>query len=145
MSLRRSFGRTGPTRAARDAARQAQDEAARISAAAREAEEIRRAATVALQQARDELMDALTDPAPYEPPRWTSPAKMRGWELYMHKVATDGVEPTDAELAGEERDPSTARKWLPEFRAELARRTAAALPAQATAHDRTADRAPAGV
>ncbi|MEU0670896.1 hypothetical protein ABZ508_34235 [Streptomyces lavendulocolor] len=133
------------TRAARVAARQAQDEAARIRAAAREAEETRRAATVALQQAREELMDALTDPAPYEPPRWTSPAKMRGWELYTHKVATEGVEPTDAELAGEERDPSTARKWLPEFRAELARRTAAALPAQASAHNRTAASAPAGV
>lgn len=133
------------TRAAQVAARQAEEKAERVRAAAREAEETRRAATVALQQARDELMEALTDPAPYEPPRWTSPAKVRGWELYMHKVATDGVEPTDAELAGEERDPSTARKWLPEFRAELARRTAAALPAQSTAHDRTAHPAPAGV
>ncbi|MFD6917941.1 hypothetical protein [Streptomyces virginiae] len=132
-------------RAAQAAARQAQEEAARTQEAAREAEETRRAASVALQQARDHLMDALTDPSPYEPPRWTSPAKMRGWEHYMRKVAKDGVEPTDAELAGEERDPSTARKWLPEFRAELARRTAAALPAQTHAHERTADKAPAGV
>uniref|UniRef100_UPI002F9087E4 hypothetical protein n=1 Tax=Streptomyces albidoflavus TaxID=1886 RepID=UPI002F9087E4 len=131
-------------RAAQAAAQRAQEEAMRTTEAAERAEATRRAATVALQQAKDDLMDALTDPTPYEPPRWTSPAKMRGWELYLHRVTTEGAEPTDSELAGEERDPSTARRWLAEFRTELARRTAAglsALPAQAGAHDRT----PAGV
>ncbi|MFI9041632.1 hypothetical protein [Streptomyces sp. NPDC053726] len=136
---------TTETQQAEQTARKAKEEAARMLADAQEAEGARRAARVALQTARDELLDALTDPTPYEPPRWTSPAKVRGWNLYMHKVSGEGIEPTDAELAGAERDPSTARKWLPEFRAELARRTAAALPAQGIAHERTTDRTPAMV
>ncbi|MFF4709599.1 hypothetical protein [Streptomyces sp. NPDC001297] len=133
------------TRDAEEAARQAQARAAESLAAAEKADGIRRAATVALQHAREHLLDSLTDPTPYEPPRWTSTAKMRGWEMYLHKVSTEGIEPTDAELAGEERDPSTARKWLSDFRVELARRTAAALPAQGTAHERTPDRTPVAV
>ncbi|WP_326655681.1 hypothetical protein [Streptomyces sp. NBC_01750] len=125
------------------AARAAAERAVRAQAGARTAEEEQNAARVALRHARTEIMDALTSPEAYEPPRWNSEPKRRGWELYMHKVRTDGTEPTDAELAGEDRDPSTARKWLAEFRAELARMTAAALPAQQGAHDRTADEAPA--
>lgn len=133
---------TSEAQQAEETARRAKDKATRMLAEAQEAEDIRRVAGVALQTARDHLMDALTDPTPYESPRWTSAAKMRGWDLYLHKVSTEGAEPTDAELAGDERDPSTARKWLGDFRAELARRTAAALPAQGTAHERTADRRP---
>ncbi|WP_328484836.1 hypothetical protein OHS71_41150 (plasmid) [Streptomyces sp. NBC_00377] len=133
---------TSEAQEAEATARRAKEQAMRMLAEAQEAEDIRRAATVALQTARDHLLDALTDPKPYESPRWTSAAKMRGWDLYLHKVSNEGAEPTDAELAGDERDPSTARKWLGDFRAELARRTAAALPAQGTAHERTADRTP---
>lgn len=134
---------TAEAREAHAAAQQAQETADRALAQAQEAENTRRAATVALQSARDQLMDALTDPEPYTPPRWTSEHKMHGWELYLHKVSVEGVEPTDAELAGEHRDPSTGRRWLVEFRTELARRTAAALPAQEDAHGRTTDRTPA--
>ncbi|WP_158713509.1 hypothetical protein [Streptomyces sp. NRRL F-525] len=133
---------TSEAQEAEGTARRAKEQAERTLAEAQKAEETRRAATVALQNARDHLMDALTDPTPYEPPRWTSEPKMRGWDLYLHKVSTQGVEPTDAELAGDERDTSTARRWLGDFRAELARRTAAALPAQGAAHERTADRTP---
>lgn len=128
---------------AEEDAREAAERANRAREMARVAEEAQNAAAVALRHARTEIMDALTSPETYEPPRWTSQAKMRGWDLYLHKVRTERTEPTDAELAGEDRDPSTARKWLPEFRAELARLTAAALPAQQGAHDRTADEAPA--
>ncbi|NWF30880.1 hypothetical protein HW130_32330 [Streptomyces sp. PKU-EA00015] len=127
---------------AEEDARRAHEAAEKARKAAEAEEGARRAASVALRHARTELLDALTSPDAYEPPRWTSPAKVRGWELYMHKVRTEGIEPTDAELAGEDRDPSTARKWLPEFRAELAKLTTAALPSQQGAHDRTADEAP---
>ncbi|MGW0785908.1 hypothetical protein [Streptomyces sp. NPDC002913] len=130
-------------RQAEAAHREAQAKAERAREEASAAEQTRRAALVAMRHARVEMLDALTSPDAHEPPRWTSPAKMRGWELYMHKVRTDGVEPTDAELAGTDRDTSTARKWLVDFRAELARTTASALPAQADAHDRTADQTPA--
>ncbi|MGW2793628.1 hypothetical protein ACWC9H_27365 [Streptomyces sp. NPDC001251] len=111
--------------------------------AARQAREEQNAAEVALRHSRDEIMDALTSPTAYEPPRWTSEPKRRGWDLYLHRVRNDGTEPTDEELAAGERDPSTARKWLADYRAELARMTAAALPAQQGAHSRTADEAPA--
>ncbi|WP_328643918.1 hypothetical protein [Streptomyces canus] len=128
---------------AEEAARTAHAQANRARQEAESAEETRRAAQIALANARDELLEALTSPEDTTAPRWTSPAKVRGWELYLHTVHNEGREPTDAELAGDDRDPSTARKWLPEFRAELARITAAALPAQKAAHERTADRAPA--
>ncbi|MGW2724881.1 hypothetical protein [Streptomyces sp. NPDC001492] len=128
---------------AEEATRAARAQAARSQQEAESAEATRRAARIALEAARDELLEALTSPEDATAPRWTSPAKVRGWELYLHTVHTEGREPTDAELAGDDRDPSTARKWLPEFRAELARITAAALPAQQDAHGRTADRAPA--
>ena len=89
---------------------------ARMRAEADEAEQLRNAAAVAVQTARDDMLEALTSPEASAPPRWTSPAKIRGRELYMH----------------------TPRRWLAEFRVEPARRTAAALPAQKDAHDRTA-------
>ena len=124
-------------------AEEARSTAARMLAKADEAERLRNAATVALQTARDELLEALTSPEDTTAPRWTSPAKVRGWELYLHTVHNEGREPTDQELAGEDRDTSTARRWLAEFRKELARTTAVALPAQQDAHDRTADQVPA--
>lgn len=120
----------------------ARDEVARVRDEARDAERKRNAVMLALQTAREEVLEALTAPEATTGPRWTSPAKRRGWDLYLHTVHTEGREPTDQELAGADRDSSTARKWLPEFRAELARITAAELPAQKTAHDRTPDRAP---
>lgn len=125
------------------ATREARNKADRASREAQEAEAARHLADVAMRHARTEMLDALTSPDAYEPPRWTSTAKMRGWTLYLHTVRTQGTEPTDSELAGTDRDTSTARKWLIDFRAELAKITAAALPAQQTAHDRAADEAPA--
>lgn len=129
--------------AAEAAAATAAEQAQRAQAEADAAVAQRNEATTALQTARLEIMDVLTSPQEQEAPRWTSPAKLRGWDTYLHTVRTKEREPTDAELAGDERDPSTARRWLGEFRAELARRTAAALPAQQDAHGRTADKAPA--
>lgn len=132
-------------RKAEEEAHAAKEKADRARTEAQAHDARRNAAAVALQSARDELLEALTSPEAYAPPRWTSPAKVRGWELFLHTVHTEGREPTDSELAGEDRDPSTARKWLAEFRAELAKITAAELPAQQTAHSRTADQAPAHV
>jgi len=109
----------------------------------READRKRNAAVVALQAARESVLEALTAPETTAAPRWTSPAKIRGWELYLHTVHTEGHEPTDQELAGDDRDTSTARRWLADFRAELARITATELPSQEAAHSRTPDRAPA--
>lgn len=134
---------TEEIRTAEAATRRAVDQAEHARRQAQDDEEARRVASVALRHARTELLDALTSPHSYEPPRWTSPAKMRGWDLYLHTVRTTGAEPTDAELAGDDRDASTARKWLTDFRAEIARLTADALPAQQDARDRTADEAPA--
>ncbi|MER6845801.1 DUF2637 domain-containing protein [Streptomyces platensis] len=114
--------------------------------AARTAHAERLAAEAALRHAREALLDALTSPEPYDEtrePRWTSEAKRAGWDLYQRTVRDSGVEPSDDELAAVgHRDPSTARKWLTEFRTEHARRTAAALNRQHGAHGRTTDEAP---
>jgi hypothetical protein len=123
--------------------RKAQNQVTQALTEAQAADGKRRAAVLALQNAHVELLEALTSPEDTTAPRWTSEAKVRGWELYLHKVHTEGCEPTDGEMAGEDRDASTARRWRSEFRAELARITAADLPAQRDAHDRTADRVPA--
>ncbi|MGX1976845.1 hypothetical protein [Streptomyces kronopolitis] len=116
-------------------------------ASARTAHAERLAAEAALRHAREALLDALTSPEPYDEtrePRWTSEAKRAGWDLYQRTVRGSGFEPSDDELAAVgRRDPSTARKWLTEFRIEHARRTAAALNRQHDAHTRTADEAPA--
>ncbi|MGW1674617.1 hypothetical protein [Streptomyces sp. NPDC002324] len=128
---------------AEDEARRANERAAAALAQAKEAEGQRNTAYVALQVARDELLEALTSPEEPTAPRWTSQAKVRGWELYLHTVHTEGREPTDQELAGDERDASTARRWLSDFRAELARHQVIALPAQQGARDRTTVREPA--
>ncbi|MGW3201929.1 hypothetical protein ACWDBD_46935 [Streptomyces sp. NPDC001118] len=127
-----------------EAARQEAAAAAAAREEARQAAEERRAALLALRQAREELLDALTDPEAQQAPQWRSEAKLRGWELYYRLARTEGREPTDAELAtAGGRDESTARHWTREFRRELARLTAAALPVQDTAHHRTAEEAAA--
>jgi hypothetical protein len=126
----------------RDEARQ---DAAQAAAARQEvswAVEERRAVQLALKQARDEVLEALTSPEAQQEPQWRSEAKTAGWELYKKLARAEGREPTDAELAeAGDRDESTARHWRRDFRRELARLTAAALPAQPTAHSRTADEA----
>lgn len=130
---------------AEKATQQAREQTVQAREETQKVEAIRNAASVALHHARDEIMEALTSPDAYEAPRWTSEPKRRGWELYLRRVRTDRTEPTDAELAGADRDPATARKWLGEFRQELARMTAAELPAQQGAQDSTEHRIPAGV
>ncbi|MBH1939213.1 hypothetical protein I5Q34_33995 [Streptomyces sp. AV19] len=105
---------------------------------ARAADEARRIALLALQQAQDEVLDVLTNPDPQQPPQWRSEAKRSGWDLYYRLARTEGREPTDEELAmAGRRDTSTARHWIRDFRKELARFTADALPAQATAQNHT--------
>ncbi|MFD8146130.1 DUF2637 domain-containing protein [Streptomyces sp. NPDC059708] len=121
---------------------QAAEQAARARREAEEADGDRNAALTALHTARLDIMDALTSPEdPDASPGWKSEAKMRGWHQYLHTVRTENREPSDTELAGDERDPSTARRWLADFRTELARMTAAALPAQLDARNHTDDRA----
>jgi hypothetical protein len=132
----------------RDEARQDAAEAAAVRQEMSQAAEERKAVLLALKQARDEVLEALTSPEAQQEPQWRSEAKTAGWELYKKLAHAEGREPTDAELAeAGDRDESTARHWRRDFRRELARLTAAALPAQpalpaqSTAHSRTADEA----
>ncbi|GAA0439099.1 hypothetical protein [Streptomyces luteireticuli] len=134
-------------RAERDrAAEEARAEADAAEAArreAREADEARRVALLALQQAREEVLDVLTSPEAPQPPQWRSEAKLKGWALYYSVARTKGTEPTDEELAkAGGREASTARHWIADFRRELARLTAAALPAQDATQNHTADEVP---
>ncbi|MEV6672875.1 DUF2637 domain-containing protein [Streptomyces sp. NPDC051162] len=123
-------------------ARQAAEGSEAAREEARAADEERRAALVALRQAHDELLDVLTSPEPGQSPQWRSEAKAAGWELFYRTVRTKSTEPTTAELAAAGGvDRSTARHWIGEFRRELARLVAAALPAQVAAQNRAADKA----
>ncbi|MEU8779881.1 hypothetical protein [Streptomyces sp. NPDC048606] len=139
-------------RRARVAARDAQAEAATVRGtlaelrtdvdAARQEQALVRGA---LDVARAEVEEAITAPAGEAAPRWTSPAKLAGWELYRARVQATGAEPTDSEFAdlpGEERDPSTLRRWRTEFRRAIAREAAALLSGADDAHARTPDRQP---
>ena len=120
---------------------QARSEAARAAEARRDAqraEEERRVAGIVLRSAHDELLEALTDPEGAVSPQWRSDAKQAGWELYEQTVRQEGREPSAEELAAATgRDRTTAQHWLRSFAPELARRTAARLPGQQTAPERT--------
>jgi len=124
------------------AQREANEEAARAAEArrdARDAEEERRVASVALRTAHDDLLEALTNPEGAQAPQWRSEAKLLGWELYERTVRGHGREPSADELAAASgRDRTTAQHWLRDFGSELARRAAVTLPAQQAALSPTA-------